>query len=350
VEYSSPLSKRLVEVLAGTFAFYTRSHAAHWNVTGPGFPQYHEMFKEIYEDAQGAVDPLAENLRKLGDLAPCCLQEMSEIEGEERYPEGTDGMVLAADLIISNTELLGRIKRALAEAAKADNQGLLNFLAERQDMHAKWAWQLKALMQGKEVSKRIYDPEKRRMKRMNAYVAATAAGSGLAGAGAIYNGVRGANKLKGEGAAFRRSSQDLGAALKSAARRNPKAVATVNGTNPVGNAASESFRAITNLKQAAKHTKQIKRAGKLTALSAGLGGAAIYLNSQKRNSARPYSSWMDGKRPAKKGPKREISAPSAPKRESTHEERVGDAYRAGLPAGRMTPEQIASWHAKQARK
>jgi len=46
---------------------------------GPDFHQYHSFFAMIYEDVASAIDPLAENMRKLGALAPRGITELAAL-------------------------------------------------------------------------------------------------------------------------------------------------------------------------------------------------------------------------------------------------------------------------------
>lgn len=134
----------LQDLLADTAAFYLKAHGAHWNVVGEEFQQYHELFGEIYEDAQGAIDPTAELLRKLNAPALADIREhASRAEGEPVADEN-DAESLAEAVYAANEMVLDCIARAIDEAARLNMQGILNFLAERQDMHQKWSWQLRA--------------------------------------------------------------------------------------------------------------------------------------------------------------------------------------------------------------
>jgi len=136
--------EELVEALADTVVFKHRAHGAHWNVKGPAFGAYHELFGEIYEDADGAIDPLAEQLLKLDVDAPSTLDEFSQ-RSTITPPSLTsdDPQVLARDLYDMNDLVLVSLDDAFDCATDADQQGLANFLAERIDMHRKWAWQLR---------------------------------------------------------------------------------------------------------------------------------------------------------------------------------------------------------------
>jgi DNA-binding ferritin-like protein len=51
---------------------------------------------------------------------------------------------MAKALLKVNEGVLVTIGKAFASATKANEQGIANFLAEREDMHKKWQWQLTA--------------------------------------------------------------------------------------------------------------------------------------------------------------------------------------------------------------
>jgi starvation-inducible DNA-binding protein len=51
---------------ATEFSFYLKAHYFHWNVEGPDFKEYHDLFGVIYEEVYGSIDDFAENIRKLG--------------------------------------------------------------------------------------------------------------------------------------------------------------------------------------------------------------------------------------------------------------------------------------------
>ena len=141
----------LQDLLADTTAFYLKAHGAHWNVIGEEFQQYHELFGEIYEDVQGAIDPTAELLRKLNAPALADINEIASRAQGEPVADDNDPESLAEAVYASNETVLDCIGRSISEAAKLNQQGILNFLAERQDMHQKWSWQLRASLAPDEV-------------------------------------------------------------------------------------------------------------------------------------------------------------------------------------------------------
>ena len=50
----------LNKTLADTYALYMKTHAYHWNVTGPQFHSLHVMFEEQYREMWAALDEIAE--------------------------------------------------------------------------------------------------------------------------------------------------------------------------------------------------------------------------------------------------------------------------------------------------
>ena len=84
------LVQEMKVTLASTFAFYLKAHGFHWNVEGPNFPQYHDFLGGIWEEAFGAIDLIAEQLRTLGAYAPASFlryKELSIVKDEVNIPE-----------------------------------------------------------------------------------------------------------------------------------------------------------------------------------------------------------------------------------------------------------------------
>ena len=140
----APLVGSLYTLLSQTTAFYLKAHGAHWNVVGENFSAYHELFEEIYTDVHASLDPIAESLRKLNSPAPAELKDLAEMANETSRSAGYDAEALAADLYAANEKLIENIMVAFKAATDLNEQGIANFLAERQDKHKKWSWQLRA--------------------------------------------------------------------------------------------------------------------------------------------------------------------------------------------------------------
>ena len=131
----------LQDVLSNVTVFFAAAQRAHWNVRGTDFHQYHDLFGDVYDDVYGSIDPLAENIRKLGGF-PKTLGAMVAAAAIQDDSTATAATGLASDLMTKNAVLVDMYKKAFDLANAANEQGVADFCAGRIDMHQKWAWQL----------------------------------------------------------------------------------------------------------------------------------------------------------------------------------------------------------------
>ena len=137
---AQPVVEALKVALADTFTFYLKAHYFHWNVQGPDFKQYHDLFGGIWEEVFRAVDPLAEFIRTMGSYAPGTLgrfKELTTLIELDTVPEARE-MVLA--LAVDNAKVLQSIKTAFSEAEKSGALAVANFLQDRMAAHEKHGW------------------------------------------------------------------------------------------------------------------------------------------------------------------------------------------------------------------
>ena len=152
------LNEELTELLADVISFYFRAHGAHWNVKGADFSEYHKLLLKIYEDVYESIDPIAENLRKLGSIAPFTLGSFLALRTiEDASAIMQDPIALASDLLSTNDIILDELSDAFDCATMYGQQGIANFLAGRIDQHQFWKWQLTASL-GQEVTQPAPDP------------------------------------------------------------------------------------------------------------------------------------------------------------------------------------------------
>jgi starvation-inducible DNA-binding protein len=133
--------------LADTFLMYIKTHTYHWNVMGPDFSQYHKFFGDLYEELWAAVDVIAEHIRTLDEFAMGNLINYTKIGtidlvNDELNPFPAEAMFM--QLTVDNEKVIKSLMAAHALAEEANNRGIVNFLEDRLDTHAKHGWMLKA--------------------------------------------------------------------------------------------------------------------------------------------------------------------------------------------------------------
>lgn len=156
-ETVSNLPEELSELLGTAVQFYFRAHGAHWNVKGADFSEYHKLFQKIYETAYELIDPIAENLRKIGEVAPFRLTEFMMLGYLQDATPGQDPMSLARDLLTANDIFLDQLSDVFDCATNYNQQGIANFIAGAIDDQQFYKWQLTASL-GEEVTQPSPDP------------------------------------------------------------------------------------------------------------------------------------------------------------------------------------------------
>lgn len=140
-----PCVRALKQGLSDSFTMYFMAHAYHWNVEGTDFSEYHDFFTKIYEEIYGSIDAWAENIRKLGAMAPYTLAEIGMPSNiKEEYPS-SDPVEMCMALYRANEVVIESISRAHKAAEDIDEQGIIDFLAGRDDAHKMWRWQLNVI-------------------------------------------------------------------------------------------------------------------------------------------------------------------------------------------------------------
>ena len=140
----SQLGDAVRVTMADTFAMYLKTHNYHWNVEGENFYQYHEFFKNLYEELFAAVDVLAEEIRGLNEYAPGSFSRFSELSSIEDATTVPDGVTMAANLLKDNDTVIASFTNAFKLAEAADKVGLSNMLQDRIDIHTKHGWMLRS--------------------------------------------------------------------------------------------------------------------------------------------------------------------------------------------------------------
>lgn len=137
-------SNQLKIAFASQYAFAIKAQNFHWNVEGSDFYQLHKLFEEIYGEVYGAVDAFAENIRKIKAYTPASLSRFSALTEVDDEVEVLDPQAMVQELLRDAEKMQEIMKILFTEAEARGENGLSNFLADRQDAFAKHAWFLRA--------------------------------------------------------------------------------------------------------------------------------------------------------------------------------------------------------------
>jgi starvation-inducible DNA-binding protein len=139
------LIARLKRLQANSVVFYSTAHGFHWNVEGPLFTQYHSFFQEIYSDVYSTIDVVSEWIRKFDTIAPYTLQDfISNNNYGNVQIDSNSPISMTRKLLDMNETMIQDLKEMFDIATSNKEQGLANFLADRQDKHEFWGWWLRS--------------------------------------------------------------------------------------------------------------------------------------------------------------------------------------------------------------
>jgi starvation-inducible DNA-binding protein len=98
-------------ILADVFALYLKTKNFHWHMSGPHFRDYHLLLDEQAEQLFAMTDPLAERVRKIGELT---LHSIGQISREQRVLDNDADYVeprdMLAELADDNKTLAARLR------------------------------------------------------------------------------------------------------------------------------------------------------------------------------------------------------------------------------------------------
>ena len=135
----------LSAVLADTYTLYLKTQNFHWNVTGPHFKHYHEMFGEQYEALAEANDEIAERIRALGFHAPGSFKAFLALKGiDEAGDNVPDAGEMVRQLTADNESLSVRARKVLETAQDVGDEVTGDMMIARMTAHDKVAWMLRA--------------------------------------------------------------------------------------------------------------------------------------------------------------------------------------------------------------
>ena len=143
-EQNQNTAAKLARVLADTYALYFKTHAYHWNVTGPRFHDLHALFELQYNELWTATDEIAERVRALGFPAPNSYTAMSDAASLPASAEADNADAMVADLLKSHEAVVATIRNALDLAGEHGDEATADILTPRLTVHEKTAWMLRA--------------------------------------------------------------------------------------------------------------------------------------------------------------------------------------------------------------
>nr|P83695.1 RecName: Full=DNA protection during starvation protein [Brevibacillus brevis]1N1Q_A Chain A, DPS Protein [Brevibacillus brevis]1N1Q_B Chain B, DPS Protein [Brevibacillus brevis]1N1Q_C Chain C, DPS Protein [Brevibacillus brevis]1N1Q_D Chain D, DPS Protein [Brevibacillus brevis] len=144
--------QQLVAVLlnrqvANWVVLYVKLHNFHWNVNGPNFFTLHEKFEELYTEASGHIDTLAERVLSIGGSPIATLAASLEEASIKEATGGESAAEMVSSVVNDFVDLVGELKVARDVADEADDEATADMLDAIEAGLEKHVWMLEAFLE-----------------------------------------------------------------------------------------------------------------------------------------------------------------------------------------------------------
>jgi len=134
----------LQQLLADFQVYYANLRGFHWNVKGKYFFHLHSKFEELYDDASGKIDEIAERILMLDGVPAHTFSDylrVSKVKETGVVTNGEDGL----KNVLETLSLLIQSERAiLKQASEAGDESTVAMMSDYLKEQEKTTWMLTA--------------------------------------------------------------------------------------------------------------------------------------------------------------------------------------------------------------
>lgn len=143
------LYKLLSDTQASLFVLFQKTWNYHWNITGPDFPQLHELLGSQYETMFEEVDRISEHMRYL-NIRPVStmtrMVEVSTIDGPANGNQVIDARGMIEQLLADNQKIIEMFKDISEESEKQKSYATANLIQDLMEAHGVNVYKLRSYL------------------------------------------------------------------------------------------------------------------------------------------------------------------------------------------------------------
>jgi starvation-inducible DNA-binding protein len=132
--------------VANWTVLYMKLHHYHWFVKGHHFFTLHEKFEELYNEANGHIDELAERILTIGGNPVSTLKECLEIASVQEAKGNEKEEEMVRDVCTDFEKIIQELKAARELADQANDEGTADLLLSINGSLEKHVWMLKSYL------------------------------------------------------------------------------------------------------------------------------------------------------------------------------------------------------------
>lgn len=123
---------------------YVKLHHYHWYVSGPQFFTLHAKFEELYNEATGYVDVLAERLLAIGGQPASSMTQYLALSELQEARGGEDAKAMVTELVKDFTTVAEELQGVITAAEQLSDQPTADLLIGIRSSVEKHVWMLNA--------------------------------------------------------------------------------------------------------------------------------------------------------------------------------------------------------------
>jgi len=132
--------------IADWTVLYVKLHNFHWNVKGDQFFVLHEKFEELYNEAAGYIDELAERLLALGAKPVATIKESLEISSIKEAEGGETAEQMVQAVVDDFSAIIQDLEKGIEVAEEVNDEGTGDMLLDMKVNLEKHNWMLKSFL------------------------------------------------------------------------------------------------------------------------------------------------------------------------------------------------------------
>ncbi|MFB3160879.1 Dps family protein [Neobacillus sp. 179-J 1A1 HS] len=141
------LEQVMNQQLANWNVLYTKLHRFHWYVKGPHFFTLHAKFEELYEEAAGTIDELAERLLIAGGKPISTLKEYIQFASIEETSQNLTAEEMVQNVVHDFSQLISELKEGKMVAVQSNDEVTSDMFTELIEKLSKHNWMLTSFLQ-----------------------------------------------------------------------------------------------------------------------------------------------------------------------------------------------------------
>jgi starvation-inducible DNA-binding protein len=140
------LEQVMNQQIANWNVLYTKLHRFHWYVKGPHFFTLHAKFEELYEEAAGTIDELAERLLITGGMPISTLKEYIQYASIVETSENLTAEEMVQTIVNDFSQIISELKSGKEAAELGNDEVTSDMFTELIETLSKHNWMLTSFL------------------------------------------------------------------------------------------------------------------------------------------------------------------------------------------------------------